>query len=190
MEKEIWLPVIGYEWLYEVSNMWNVKSLSRQVVYCWTIWISKEKILKKSGIRWYLRVTLSNRVNFKTLTVHRLVAEAFIPNTDNKPQVNHKNWIKTDNRVENLEWMTASENVKHSFTHLWRIALKTTLGKFWIDNPKSKKIIQKDMKWNIIKKRYCIKDVYRELWYHDGYIWRCCKWEKEYAYWYKREYDK
>jgi hypothetical protein len=74
--------------------------------------------LAKNG---YLRVGIYFNKKANIQSVHRLVAESFIPNPKNKPQVNHINGIKTDNRVENLEWVTSSENVKHTFNNLGRI---------------------------------------------------------------------
>ena len=88
----------------------------------------------------YLCVSLSKNKKPYNKKVHRLVAQAFIPNPENKPQVNHKNGIRTDNRVKNLEWVTASENTKHSYRTLNR--KHWNLGNLGKDNIKSKIVLQ------------------------------------------------
>lgn len=104
--KEEWRPVVGYEGYYMVSNMGNVKSLGNGNSNN-----SKERILKqyKSG-GGYLNVNLYKEGIIKHYRVHRLVAQAFLPNPYNLPVINHKNEIKSDNRVENIEWCSYSYN--------------------------------------------------------------------------------
>lgn len=95
---ETWLPIKGYEELYMISSHGNVYSFHRN------------RLLKPKATRTgYLRVTLCNEISQKTVMIHRLVAEAFIPNPRRKPTVNHLNEVKTDNRIENLEWATNAE---------------------------------------------------------------------------------
>lgn len=115
---EIFKDVIGYEGKYFVSNLGNIKSSPKTHR-------RKEIILKTMPLKGgYLTVDLcKDKLVTKTL-VHRIVANAFIPNPENKPQVNHINGNKQDNRVENLEWVTHSENQLHSI----KIGIRTTKG--------------------------------------------------------------
>lgn len=110
---EIWKDIIGYEGYYQVSNLGNVKSLARKGSGS----SLKDRILKPglSGSK-YLFVHFSVNGKVKMMQVHRLVAIAFIQNKLNKKEVNHINGIKTDNRVENLEWLSPSENIKHGLS--------------------------------------------------------------------------
>lgn len=103
--REIWKPIKGYEGLYEVSNLGRVKSLSRQRV--------RETIMKPEYNKGYLRVTLSKDNHKRHWFVHRLVAEAFIPNNNKLPYVNHINEDSTDNRSSNLEWCTHLYNLMY-----------------------------------------------------------------------------
>ena len=108
---EIWKDIEGYEGLYQVSSLGRVKSLSRRDRLNRVI---QEKILKPQLHRTgYLQVILCKEGKRRSYLVHRLVAETFIDNPEDKSQVNHKDEDKTNNKVENLEWMTARENTNY-----------------------------------------------------------------------------
>lgn len=109
---EIWKPIKGYEGNYEISSSGRIKSLRRTKHSAKRgYYILQEKILKPvSNGRGYLGVMLTKNGKQKHYYIHRLVADAFLDNPNNYPQINHKNENKSDNSVENLEWCTAMYN--------------------------------------------------------------------------------
>lgn len=101
---EVWKDIKGYEGIYQVSNLGNIKNIESG-------YVRKGYINKGNG---YVYITLSNKGKIKNKRIHRVVAEAFIPNYWKNPYVNHKDGDKTNNKVDNLEWVTPKENVEHA----------------------------------------------------------------------------
>ena len=169
--KEIWKDKKDYEGRYQVSNWGRVKSLKRKNVL-------KEKILKpyvdKDG---YLTVMLNNPR--KTFLVHRLVAEAFIPNPDNLPQVNHKDENKQNNVVINLEWCDVKYNNEYNNGQKRR-AIK-----------RLKPILQYTLDGEFVREWESAKQAEREGGFNNVCICKCCrghiKYHKGFRWSYKKE---
>ena len=111
--EEIWKDIEGFEGLYQVSNLGRVRSLDREIRQNNRPYYIKGRILKNIKGEYYYVNLHGEDGAVRKLKVHRLVADAFIPNPDNLPQINHKNENKMDNRVENLEWVTAQQNCNY-----------------------------------------------------------------------------
>jgi hypothetical protein len=182
--KEVWKNISGYEGLYEVSSLGRVRSLPHKV-YNKLIgeYISKEKILKQGSlVRGYKGVGLYKNGKEKTQKVHRLVAEAFIPNPNNYPEVNHKNEDTSDNRVTNLEWCTSKYNSNYG-TRTQRIAQKN------LNRNKSKRVLQLDLSGNLIHVWPSASETQRNG-FSQGNVSACCRGERKTHKGYKWQYAK
>jgi len=193
---EIRKDIKWYEWLYQISNLgrvkrlsWFVKSLSSK----WKYFLHKrnERILKWqiSKRRWYYNVILCKDWKIKWHRVWRLVAIAFLENIKWKDFINHKDWNKLNNRVDNLERCTRSENELHAY----RIWLKITninphywkdnwmFWKKWKDNHLSKKIKCYDKQWNLYKEFDSIRLASIFFWIREQNISNVCCWRRKYT---------
>lgn len=181
--KEIWKDVVGYEGRYQVSNMGKIRS-----VHYHRGQSIKERAQRKDKDG-YLCIGLYKNNGGIFKKSHRLVAEAFIPNPDNKPEINHKNGIKTDNRVENLEWVTSSENKKHAF----RVLKRKISGSYAVhpkgkDNPNSKPVLQ-IKNGNVIAKFDTIINAAKESGAHRSAISKVCNGKRKQAGGFSWRYD-
>lgn len=163
-DNEIWKPVVGYEGIYEVSNIGRVKSVDRLT----SNGHKRKGALKKQHMNSYGYMITG--LLMKNIPVHRLVAEAFLPNDDpeHKTQVNHINECKTDNRACNLEWVTPKQNVNHG-TRNKRISNKHINRK-----DQSKPVLQYTLDMEFVREWPSLGEIQRETGYKKTYISSCC----------------
>lgn len=176
MKVEQWRPIDGYEGLYEISNLGRIKSTYRQG--CTT------KFLKISNNgNGYMMVRLCKNGKAKKFFLHRLLAKAFISNPENKPQVNHINENPSDNRLENLEWVTQKENNNHG-SHNLNMAISLRSGK-------ARKVVQYDLKGNELRRFDFLKEAAQFVGGNSINISRAARnvRNRETAYGYKWRYE-
>lgn len=179
---EIWKSVSGYEGIYEVSNMGRVKSVSRYVKNGNSQKYIQGKILVNSIEKKtkYMRVTLCKGGKQKIAKVHRLVALTFLPNTNNYPQVNHKDENRRNNCVDNLEWCSANYNMNYGKRNE-RSAKSNTNG------IRSKAVLQ-IKNGEVIREFPSASEVERKIGFGQRNISKCCRGECKQAYGYEWKY--
>ena len=159
--EEVWKDIAGYEGLYKVSNLGRVKSFKQ----------GKERIMKPVyDTCGYLRVGLSKNGKQKFCSIHRLVAQAFIPNPDKLTQINHKDENPSNNNVTNLEWCDSKYNNNYG-TRNQRVAEKL-----------SKPVLQYTKDEKFVREWKSTKDVQRNLGYYHSLISECCNVKRKSAY--------
>lgn len=158
-----WKPVVGYEGQYEVNNLGEVRSFPNRKH-------KRIQILKPTpDIKGYLQIGLGSAKNRKTIRIHRLVAEAFIPNPDGFPCVNHKDEDKTNNRVDNLEWCTSLYNTRYG-TGIERASKTKTNGK------QSKPVLQYTLDGEFVREYPSTREINRVFGFRvNVHVIACCK---------------
>lgn len=159
---EVWKDIPGYEGKYQVSNLGRVKSLNynrQRIEKNLRIYVSEDG---------YARIYLSKESKKKDYLLHRIVADAFVPNPHNKSEINHINGVKSDNRAENLEWCSRSENEKHAWV--------SGLGTHYL-----RQVVQYDMQRNPLKEWESIKTAGNETGIERRNINACCQGKRKTA---------
>lgn len=181
--EEVWKDIDGYEGLYQVSNLGRVKRLARSNGKRYL----NEMLLKPQNKKGYYQVNLYKNKKMKSYQIHRIVAKKFIDNPYNKKEVNHKNGIKTDNRVKNLEWVTPKENMEHA----WRTGLKKPYKGPKVNGTRTRiKIAQYTLEGNLLKTWNGLREIEKKLGVNYSSIVNCCRGRILSSHGYKWKYVK
>lgn len=197
-DEEVWRPVVGFEGYYAVSNYGRIKSLKREIQSGrkYALKTFPEKIMRANINRRYCNYDLCKNGEIKRIGAHRMVAKAFIPNVENKPQVDHIDTNPTNNCLYNLRWCTASENNLNEITRKrqsdrfkgrslplsTREKLSNSLKNKYVSekNWNSKKVAQFNRKGELIKIWPAANEAARVLGFCQGHISSCCRGERPY----------
>lgn len=191
--EEVWRPINEWEERYMASNFGRIKSLSRVVKKInGTKCMRESFIMKQDNVSGYLKIRLSIRGKCKRFSSHRLIAMAFIPNPENKPEVNHNRGITWDNRVSELEWSTKKDNVLHAFRVLKRIHPKK--GKLGALSKHSIPVVQLTISGEFVSLFDGLSEVKRKLNIDHSFIAKVCRGKQKtahgYLWKYKSDYDR
>lgn len=189
---EKWKEICEYEGMYEVSSNGNIRSVNRKVFHTSNNSMKTVEgvtLIQEQSNRGYKRVTLSKNGKVEKLSIHRLVAKAFIPNPDNKPHINHIDGDKKNNILSNLEWCTQSENMLHSSKVLGNKAGKPMQGKLGKDSPFSKKVVQLTKDDTFVNSFYGLHEAQRETGVNKANIGEVCNGNRKLAGGFKWKYD-
>jgi len=179
---EEWKDILGYEGKYQISSFGRIKSLSRirdtkvkegKKSYYTKVPLRERvltPIIKTTG---YVQNTLCKNMTTEIVSTHRVVAEHFIGNPLNKPQINHIDGNSSNNNINNLEWCTQSENMKHSYRVLGNVVWSK--GMYGKGTSTAKPVLQKTLKGKVIKRWDCGLDAVREGGFESSGISRCCQ---------------
>ena len=181
---EIWKDIEGYEGLFQISSKGRVRSLDRLDSKGRSL---KGKIRKQSQDNGYCRIVLCDNGKIERYLVHRLVAQAFIPNPNNYPVVNHKDENPSNNCAENLEWCTLTYNANYGTVNSRRSenhkgSLNPMFGKCGKKHHRSKIVYQYDLNGNLIKEWDCAMEIKRELGFNNSFVSACANGRCETAY--------
>lgn len=167
---ETFVDIIWYEGIYKISNYWYIKSYKTNKIIKWY-----------NNWNWYIRVSLCKLWKVKKYYIHRLLLKHFI--WISTLEVNHIDWNPKNNNLNNLEYVTSSENKIHSYNKLKRKPYKPIK---WENNKCSKKVFQYNKNWYLIKVWWCMSDIKTEIWLNISLISMVCNnkyWHKT-AYWF------
>jgi len=165
-----------YEWIYKISNYWNIKSLNYNKT-------KTEKLLSKQISNcWYEQVHLYKKWIHKLIYVHRLVLKSFIWSSD--LDINHIDWNKLNNNIANLEYCTKSYNIKEAFRLWLKESPKYWNNKKWKNHCRSKRVWRYDLQDNLIDIFDWLRDAFRITWIQNSEISKVISWKRKSAWWY------